>query len=168
MPATFSPHRQGASHIIEKRDIVLLRGTPTFDAHVGTIDTRICVRMNGSADRAMWLHHARHEDGLGVYREFHLWSYQLSTQDVESIRRWLTAVERQFTGVEPLLEAEAAADSLMFWVRDQRYTAFLPWGDARQRFSEQQVAAFVSACNGIYKLLPQPSMVTLDRSREAG
>lgn len=166
MPVNFSPQRQGASHSIEPTDVVLLRGTSVYDANLGTFDTRICVRKNGSADRAMWLYHPKHADGLGMTSEFHLWTYHLSAQAIDSICCRLTAVYQQFFAFQAEPDANDAVDSITFWANSPRATVILPRAhDARRRYPQQQVQAFVTACNEIYSLLPQPAIVALDRSR---
>ncbi len=155
MPVNFRPHLQGASHIIEQSDIVLVRGTPIFYPNVGMFDTRICIRAHGFAERAMWLVHPKRGDALGAKDEFHLWSHALSQDDVKHVRDLLMAVWMKFEGFEVQLDGQDVGITMSFWMHDKRYSTFLHQsGDLRSQYSDAQVSAFVAAYEAIDRLVP--------------
>ncbi len=160
MPVNFRSHRQGAAHIIERTDLVLVTETPIFRSGVGTFDTRICVRSSGFSERALWFQYPKHMDAPGASTEFHLWSYHLEESDVGRIHQLLSEVAREFAGFAPELDGQDCVTTLSFWKNGIRFNALLHQpGDLREQYSEAQVSSFVNAYNLIAEVVPQSPLL---------
>ena len=137
MPVNFRPHRQGATHIIEPTDVVLVRGTPVSAPGFSTIDTRICIRAHGVGERAMWGHRSKHVHAPGPRREFHLWTHNISESNVQHVLDLLTAVWREFDSSGPQRDGQDVGITMSFWAHDDRFSAFLHQpGDLRSQYSD--------------------------------
>ena len=161
MPVNFRPHRPGATHIIERTDVVLVRGTPLRAPGFNMIDTRICIRAHGLGQRAMWAHTSKHVNATGLSTEFHLWTHNISESDIQHVRDLLTVVWREFGSFEPQWDGRDVGTSISFWAHDDRFSAYLHQpGDLRSQYSDAQVTAFTDAFNAIDQLVPQtPQLV---------
>jgi len=89
----FSPDRQGAAHALDERHLVLTCGTPRWINGGLLEDTRIRISEDGSAERAVWISHSKHQKEPGLHAEFHRWDLQVTEQRLAEIRDALQALE---------------------------------------------------------------------------
>lgn len=153
MQPRFSPTRQGAAHVLDERDVVMVRGTPVFDRDTGSRDSRIRVSRNGYAERALWVTLPVPSNQPGLQREFHLWSHQLDKAAIARIDAVLDALGRVLAEPSADRDPNEAVRSIHFWHGGRRVASVVSL-PTDGRLSAEQAAAFQAAWDLIDAAVP--------------